>query len=373
MYNVLARPHAPVLSSRAMSSRPRLRVSLAVALTASALVTAPSRARAQAIVFGGNLARPVNYRFDCGVGPGIGPFGEQIAYPTNVTTCTWMAIGTNFGQQESLLVPSGIGTITQVRLKVGQITGPMQVTILRAARQPDTTSTPDVVCCTEVARSNTFTPAPSAISTIALNLPVRADIVPNPISGFVEFDAVTLTVLAPGVPIPAHDTGVYENIAGPSALIYFPHIRPSEERFISGWGAGGYQLLMEATWVPVQTGGGGGGVVTVVQPVATRAQNNLLLGLRCNQATPCIGTLLVQNQGVIGGGVVTQGAGKRARVITYAKGSFNIAPEQSLQLPAKLKRKGKRALKKSPRPTLHANFKIGDTTISGGTITVPEL
>jgi hypothetical protein len=350
--------------------------SAGILFAAALLLLAPATARPQAITFGANLNRPVNYRFDCGVGPGVGAFGEQVLYPTNVGNCTWLAIGTNFGQSEGLLVPNGMGTITSVRIKVGPITGPMQVVVLNALRADPMGDPPDpsdTSCCFEKARSTPFTPPANAISTIAVNLAVNADITPQPGSNFFSFDALALSVLAPGVPIPAHDTGIYNDISGPSALLFFPAFRPGGTR-ADGFGTSGYQLLMEATWVPVAVGGGGGGGTTpagvvLAQPVATQQQNFLLLSLLCNQANPCVGALRVQSQGAAGGGV-TNGRAKKPRTITFAKSDFTIPAGATQQVPAKLTRKGKKMVKKSERPTLYLNLTIGGQQTTAGTITV---
>ena len=371
MQNALAGRRGRAVSSRAMSS--------ARALFAAALMLlVPATARPQAITFGANLNRPVNYQFDCGVGPGVGAFGDRVLYPTNVGNCTWLAIGTNFGQAEGLLVPNGMGTITQVRIKVGPITGPMQVVVLNALRKDpgnDPPSPGDTACCFEKARSTPFTPAANAISTIAVNLAVNADITPQPGSNFFSFDAVALSVLQPGVPIPAHDTGVYNDISGPSALLYFPAFTPGGER-ADGFGTSGYQLLMEATWVPVAVGGGGGGGTTpagvvLAQPVATQQQNFLLLSLLCNQANPCVGAIRVQNQGAAGGGV-TNARARKPRTITFAKSDFTIPGGQTQQVPIKLTKKGKRMVKKSARPTLYANLVIDGKPSSAGTISIGQ-
>jgi hypothetical protein len=341
-------------------------------LAISALAASASTARAQ-IVFGANLNRPVNYGFDCGVGPGVGAFGEQVLYPTNVGDCTWLGIGTNGGQQESLLAPIGVGTVTGVRIKVGAITGPMQVVVLRALRRVAVDPTgANAACCFEMGRSAVFTPTPNAVNTVAVNLSVLAEIGPAPGSTLIAFDALGLSVLAPGVPIPVHDTGVYTDLAGPSALLFFPAFRPGAER-ADGFGTSGYQLLMDALWVPGTAGGGGGttpAVVTLAQPVATRQRNFLLLSLRCNQATPCVGALTVQSQGVGGNIVANASAAKRVRRPTYAKAQFTIPPGETHQIPAKLTRKGKRTLRKSQPPTLYVNLRIGDTEGTAGTITV---
>jgi hypothetical protein len=366
MQNSLAGGRGRAVLSRAMSS--------ARALFAALLLLVPATARPQAITFGANLNRPVNYRFDCGVGPGVGAFGEQILYPSNVGNCTWLAIGTNFGQAEGLLVPNGVGTITQVRIKVGPITGPMQVVILRALRKVAVDpSGENAFCCFEMARSTPFTPNANAINTVATNLPVLAEIGPAPGADMIAFDAVALSVLQAGVPVPAHDTGVYNEISGPSALLFFPAFRPGGER-ADGFGTSGYQLLMEATWVPNAGGGGGGGTtpagVVLAQPVATQQQNFLLLSLLCNQANPCVGAIRVQNQGAAGGGVVTNGRAKKPRTITFAKSDFTIPAGQTQQVPIKLTKKGKKMVKKSQRPTLYANLVIDGKPSMAGTIDI---
>jgi hypothetical protein len=259
----------------------------------------------------------------------------------------------------------------------------MQVVVLRAVRAvddpmanpPDAMGNPvpgpstNVSCCFEVGRSGIFTPAPNAITNVAVNLPVKADIVPNPISLAYDFDLLGLSVLAPGVPVPVHDTGRYQDITGPASLIYFPAIAPGQERADS-FGTVGYQPLLQADWVPVQGGVPGGAVITLAVPVATVQQNFLLLSLVCNQATPCVGALRIQNQGAAGGGITNARAGRKPRTLTFAKSQFNIPPGQTQQVPAKLTRKGKRMLKKSERPGLYANVQLGSAWSTAGTVSI---
>ena len=62
------------------------------------------------------------------------------------------------------MVPPGNGTIVMVRVRVGAITGPMQVVVLRAVRSAqgpvqipkDGGAGANVACCTEVGRSAAF-------------------------------------------------------------------------------------------------------------------------------------------------------------------------------------------------------------------------
>src|SRR5688572_31078488 len=106
-------------------ARPR---PLAVALTLmTALVGA---APAHSVTFGADLSQVPNADFDCTVVP---PFN----FSTGVDTCTWWTTSTVAGSaSQSLVVPSGGGVVKRVRVRVGPVTGPMQVVTLRSIRHP---------------------------------------------------------------------------------------------------------------------------------------------------------------------------------------------------------------------------------------------
>jgi hypothetical protein len=332
--------------------------------------------------FGADLNRPANTGFDCGVGPGAGALGQPVYYPTNVTSCTWLAAGRNFGQLESSLVPSGQGTVTNVRVRVGPITGPMQVVVLRAVRsaQGPVGTTPggagvNAACCKEVGRSGVFVPAPNAVTNIAVNLPVKSDIVPNPISLAYDFDMLGLSVLAPGVPIPAHDVGTYQDVTGPIAHAYFPAMLPGQERADS-FGTLGYQLLLQADWEPVQVAGGtAAAAITLVVPAASVTRRFLRLSLRCNQATPCVGALNVQTGGA-GAAVVSRLIGsakaKRKRVVTIAKAKLRISAGGTARIKAKLTRKGRRIVRRKKRPKLYANVRLAGKLVLSSPIALKK-
>lgn len=341
---------------------------------------------AQALTtFGADLNRPANSGFDCGAGPGAGAFGQLVLYPTNATTCTWLAAGRNFGQAENTLVPQGQGTITNVRVRVGPITGPMQVVVLRSVRQGVVNPNPagetpggfgaNVACCREVGRSAPFVPAPNAASNIAVALPVKADITPNPISGAFDFDALGLSVLGPGVPIPAHDTGDYQNVLGPTAAAYFPALTPGQERADS-FGTLGFQPLLQADWEPVVVAGGAAGsspaVLTLVAPVASISRGFLLLSLRCNQATPCVGALNVQNRGAAAAvAEALAGVSRKPKTITLARAKFNIPAGKTKKVRARLTRKGRKALKRR-KAKFYVNTRIGGKLVLSAQIKIKK-
>ncbi|MCU0308384.1 MAG: hypothetical protein MUE51_11570 [Thermoleophilia bacterium] len=335
----------------------------AAALSALAGLALP--AGAAAIPFGANLDRPANSRVDCT----LLPFGF-FASPTNVTTCTWTAIGRLGDFSEGLNVPAGRGTITAVRVRVGPVTGPMQAVVFRSLRNPLSTTPP--VCCQVVGLSPVFTPAPNAVTTVQVAFPVVNDRVVEPGLEALRFDTLALSVLAPGVPIPAHDTGNYDPSTAQGGLGFYPALTRIGEERVGPAGLGGYQLLVSGEWVPAPEGtqgvdpalGGPGGVspaaVRLVQPAVSVAGPVATLGLTCGPAAPCVG--LVRLQSAPGARQGAQVAG--ARVVTYATGRFRIAPGATGRVRSRLSSAGRSLVRRTPRARVWANVTMGGRLVS---------
>src|ERR1039458_6498856 len=127
--------------------------------------------------------------------PGLG------RYPENMGSCTWLTENINvntFLTAESIQVPAGKGVITAVRVKEGDNTGPMKITILRA--QGFATSTTPVACCIGAAESQVFTPAADAITTVPVDISVFNGT--NPATGVPEVDYMAITVLDDTTDVP---------------------------------------------------------------------------------------------------------------------------------------------------------------------------
>jgi hypothetical protein len=120
--------------------------------------------------------------------------------------------------------------------------------------------------------------------------------------------------------------------------------------------------------------------VTLVAPVVSRQRNFLLLSLRCNQATPCVGALQIQNRGVGAANAAglsalvathshgnTRRAAKGSRTLTVAKAKLNIAAGKAAKIKARLTRKGKRWVKRK-RPKLYVNLTVGGKRIPAGRV-----
>jgi hypothetical protein len=334
---------------------------IAMLMTAAAVAAAVMASTASAIPFGADLNQPANVNFDCTVLPGPPPAFTPgfTVLPSGAATCTWMNVGSLANLQAGTFVAPVAGTVTQVAVRVGPATGPMQVVVLRAFRDFNSTASP--VCCIEVARTPAFTPTPNAVTTIATALPVRKDVVPDPINNTVTFDSLALSVLAPNVPVPAFDTGSHDpsNFAIPGAAVYHPAVAPGQERFISS-GVGGFQVLMAADVTPSPTGAGPAPQGNVTAPIALArrviAVNNgaLRVPIRCSLATGrCTGTLRLQS-----GQPVAVTAAQR-RLVTYGKARVDIAAGRQAGIRVRLSPAGRRLMRSKRRAKVWANATIG--------------
>jgi hypothetical protein len=324
-------------------------------LAASVLALLSASALAQVTTFGSDLAQPSNVTFDCSVWPvpviGLVPSGAQ--------TCTWSS---SESVAQTLIVP-GNGTVTQARVKVGPITGPMQVVVLRALRDGFTNR---VGCCQQVGQSTTFTPQADAVTAVPLALPVRNDAVPDENNIF-AFDILALSILAPGVPIPAFDTGNYTP-SGPNDAIDFPASQPNAS--IQPADSFGYVVQLNGDWV-AGTGGPGtgpGGPPTTsgpplvfASPAALVQANKALIDLTCTLAGPCPGRLRLQDRPAPGATIIPATAAalhptaRAARLVTYAAGRFKLAGGQTGTVKARLRPKGRRLSRAQPSATVWAN------------------
>jgi hypothetical protein len=333
---------------------------------------------ARAIPFGANLNLPANVPFDCTVLPVPNAFGTgDVVLPSRAPTCTWMASGTvNQPSAGSFLAPVA-GTVTQVRVRVGPATGPMQVVVLRAFRDANSTAVP--VCCIEVGRTPPFAPAPNAVTTLQTALAVRKDVLPDPVNNSLTFDSLALSVLAPNVPIPAFDSGIHDpgNFNSPSALAFHPAVGPGQEAFATSSGVGGFQVLLDADVTPSASGRGpapaGGGTapaaIRLVQRAASVRNGVAPVLVRCNLASGrCGGVLLLQSRQAAG--AASAARGRRPRPVTYGKRRFDIAAGRRARVKVTLSRAGKRLLERRSRAQVWVNATVGGKRLPGARLTL---
>jgi hypothetical protein len=235
-------------SGRAIRERLALTAVTIAAMAASAAVLAPDSAAGQTTL-GAPLSQAPDVNFDCTVIPySSGPAeGGQ--------SCSW---GTpelsQSGNAGGLVVPAD-GTISQVMVRVGASTGPMQVVILRTFFSG--TDPSDNVCCAAEAVSPTFTPTANAVTTEPVSLPVGEGFIQQ--DNLYYDDAVGLSILEDGVQIPLVDETSMP--VGEQAVDTFnaPALTPSASQ--DAGNPAGYVLDVQAVWSPSAAGSATGNAI----------------------------------------------------------------------------------------------------------------
>lgn len=145
---------------------------LVLAVLLAILAAAP--APAGATTFGANLNREPNGPYTC--------YTAQTV-PTYLSDCTAESIDPTTG--ESDFPPAGEGVVTQVRVRVGHSTGPMQIVEEEALRaeNPADPGHPTYDCCKEIDTSAVFTPTANSITAVPVDFHVKQDTAPEP-SGY---------------------------------------------------------------------------------------------------------------------------------------------------------------------------------------------
>jgi len=130
--------------------------------------------------------------------------------------------------------------VTRVRIGVGDVTGRMQVVVMRALRKdnPSDPGHPTFVCCTAVRTTGVLVPRPDAITTFRVRLPVVQSRRPSR-AGYYTSDFLALSVLDPNVPIPGNSD------ANATLSGWAPALTRGEERF----GTSGFMITLRATWM----------------------------------------------------------------------------------------------------------------------------
>jgi len=234
-------------------------VTIATMLTVTA--TAASGASSTSVRFGSDLTREANADLDCTRVPF--DLSSDTSPKSGAQTCTytaspkgrapsgaWPAAGVAEGP---LAVPKGRGRLTAMRVSVGAKSGPMQFVILRTlVLRGVLRGRLQVVrvCCKILAVSRVFTPNTNAVTTVKVNIPVRHDTRdPRPGGELLGIDAIGLSVLAAGVPVPVHDT-LSENLRGGPPVVLFPAARTvGKEATRLAVGTDRYEVLINADWV----------------------------------------------------------------------------------------------------------------------------
>jgi hypothetical protein len=330
------------------------RAPLVAAVVAALAIFAPS---AYAVTFGANLNRAADNTATCGDADTLFKFGGQPPNPA-FDTCSVDFQDPTTG--ESVFPPAGLGTVTQVRVKVGANTAPMQVVVEEALRKdnPNDPGHPTYACCKAINVSQAFTPAANQTTTLPVNLPVRSDLAPDPTSGYYVDDHLALSVFARNVPIPG---SVDQNASDGG---WFPAWQNGQER-AGAAGFSGLVVLFNADWQQASSAPGTGGSegnqgfnfgrVKALRDGTARLPVNVpgpgLLGLVDDRAAT--GATVA---------VVTRAAAKKARVKPVKK---TVTKAGTITLKIKPSKAGKRVLRRKHR--LKVKVRISFTPAGGKT------
>jgi len=260
--------------------------------------------------------------------------------------CCYRALeqrSSTISSSENDIVPEGFGVITRARVRVGRVMGPMQFTVGRAALDRNKEPGHQLLCCVWRAAGPVFTPAPNSITTVTLNEPV--EYVRDFQSNQDLWDNLALSVLEPGVPIPAAPTA---SVTTSTAGACWPAMQLGNAYCAPG-GPGNYAVLFNADW----EASGGARLAAQFAPVRNNAA---LVPLLCRLAQECAGLLRLQNATAPGAAIAA------SKTVTYGSASFRISAGKTKTVKVKLGKAGRELMRKHKKVTVWANSIVGSGT-----------
>jgi hypothetical protein len=359
------------------SRRARRRLTTLLLATAAALLV--PAAAASATTFGADLGQPANNPITCADGwPNqLYPFGGYPFYDAGNGSCMW----TGSSAAQTLYAPSS-GTVTAVRVKVGAVSGPMQIVVIRTLyKNTFQPGKPELACCVIEHYGPTFTPQANAVSTVSTSLSMVEEPTPPPAdtTTVAAGDLLALEVLEPNVPVPAYTaTGGASEAAIPD-FAWFPAPSqagtpaPSPNVVSYNGDFSGYQVLMNAEMGagpnPKPSPNPNPTPPALQQALPALAFPNLTvpvkngrvtLPLQCSGAN-CVGNVSLQNAEQPGATIAS--AKHKSKSITYGSGVVNIPVGVKGKVTIKLNSAGKRAARHK-RLKVWANFTLGARKLS---------
>ena len=293
-------------------------MTIARAILVAVLAFAPA-APAAAVTFGSDLTVAADAGFDCTVSPF--DFAGAPRPPSGAQTCTytqtpeaappdgggWPAAGIAAGP---LAVP-GHGRLTAMRVRAGATTGPMRLVVLRTSvlrAVVNGTVRVTRVCCRLQAATPVFTPTPDAVTTVPVSFRVRRD-TREPAQGgeVLSIDAIGVSVMAPGIPVPLHDTAVRNTGGGPPVAM-FPAPPEGSDSGGLAIGTDRYEVLVNADFTPE---------AEILPPRvlgARRLAARVAVRLRCASPERCRGRLTLDSRR----------AGAPGPFARYASGPYSV-------------------------------------------------
>jgi len=349
-------------------------------LLLAAAVTLPCMpATASAVTFGADLNQPANNSITCADGwPNqLYPYGGLSFYDTGNASCMWTGSST----AQTLYAPSS-GTVTAVRVKVGAISGQMQIVVIRTLyKNTFVAGRPELACCVIERYSPAFTPQANATTTVPTSLPMVEEPTPVPTdtTTVAAGDLLALEVLEPNVPVPAYTATAGASEAAIPDFAWLPAPSqagapaPSPNVVSYNGDFSGYQVLMNAEMGgapkpnPIPTPSPAPPVLQQVLPALAFPKlmlpvrgGRVTLPLQCAHAN-CVGDVLLQS--IEQPGATIAGAKHKSKSVTYGSGVVNVPSGAKGKVTIKLNAAGKKATRHKSLKAW-ANFTLGSTKLS---------
>ncbi len=334
-----------------------------LSLVVLVLLAAPS-ARATTTTFGSGLGAAPDTTLGCETAPFIanpnGDFGFQAS---NQPDCTWRQTGV-FGSASDPRFSSvpGDGRITKVEVRSGPNPAPLRFVVIRQLGNAGATQ--DTQCCFFVSETAPVTPAPNAVSTFVVSIPVQR----NTLDGVRAFDLMAVSAVSGTGTLPLLQTGPQNTFAttqsgAVDAGFFYPRMGAEPNDTGGGrreQGISGVELTVRWTWAsaddpslaapqPAPQAPQPGPVVPAaaaapVAPSLARTSARLRDG-RAQIALACKGNAACAGQLEL----LARSAGTRAaatkKAVSYGRASYAVKAGGKATIKLKLGTKGKRAVR----------------------------
>jgi hypothetical protein len=271
------------------------------------------------------------------------------------------------------------GTVTAVRVKVGNVTGPMQVVVLRSLYQNKAGDPghPYFACCFVERYGPIFTPQANAVTQVATDLPMTEEPTPGPedFTTNAAGDFLALSVLASNVPVPmfidnqSGNSGFYpaptaQGVSAPSPNPVFPSTNIFAGQvlinadFDGGAGAGG--------GAPGGAGGGAPGPgAGLPAAIPAFALPRLTIPVRGSTATVPIQCLVLDCTGAINlqsaqqaGAAWAAKKSKKPKIVSYGSAKFSLKAGKTGKVKVKLNAAGRKLVKAHEKVKVWANLRF---------------
>lgn len=306
---------------------------------------------AEASAVGADLSRPANSTRTCETGFFDPDLIAGTGFPYQpFASCTWWSTGSIQGA-ETAVVPFGGGTVRRVRVKVGAVTGRMQVVALRLMRHPGHLGDP--ACCFPAGHGPVFVPAANTTTALPVDIPVKHET--DPRTGIVNYDVLALSVLDDDVPVPAHAT----NDGGFAGLVagMFPAYVPGEERTAGHGTVMPGHVLLQADIEPRLTGPPPADVLFTTSPKSLRVAKTGRFTYRLRATALKSGKISLKSTTKVK-------IGSKKRLMKLARKSFTAGSTGKVKVKYKLARKHLKPLRKAKK----LRFRV-TATLAGRTYT----